>query len=53
VKRRAFLSAVLAKPVALRQVGVFFMYPQAEAAGARRDSLDPERLRYTISTRDV
>ena len=31
----------------------FFMYPQAEAAGARRDSLDPDRFRYTITAREV
>lgn len=31
----------------------FFMYPQAESAGMRRDSLDPERFRYRITARDV
>ena len=31
----------------------FFMYPQAEAGGARRDSLDPDRFRYTITAREA
>ena len=31
----------------------FFMYPQAEAAGVRRDSLDPGRFRYTITAREL
>ena len=31
----------------------FFMYPQAEVAGARRDSLDPDRFRYTITAAKV
>ena len=30
-----------------------FMYPQAEAAGVRRDSLDPERFRDTITARET
>ena len=29
----------------------FLMYPQAETAEGRRDSLDPETFRYTIATR--
>jgi transglutaminase-like putative cysteine protease len=31
----------------------FFMYPQAEVAGVRRDSLDPDRFRYTITAREM
>jgi len=31
----------------------FLMYPQAEVAGVRRDSLDPQRFRYTITAREV
>ena len=31
----------------------FLMYPQAEVAGVRRDSLDPEKFKYTISARQV
>ena len=31
----------------------FFMYPHAEVAGTRRDSLDPASFRYTISAREV
>ena len=31
----------------------FLMYPQAEVAGMRRDSLDPERFRYTINARET
>jgi transglutaminase-like putative cysteine protease len=31
----------------------FLMYPQAEAGGARRDSLDPARFSYTITARQV
>jgi len=29
------------------------MYPQAETAEGRRDSLDPDGFRYTITTREV
>ena len=36
-----------------RQPLPFLMYPQAEVAGARRDSLDPQRFRYTITAREV
>jgi transglutaminase-like putative cysteine protease len=31
----------------------YLMYPQAEVDGVRRDSLDPERFRYTITAREV
>ncbi len=31
----------------------FLMYPQAEAGGARRDSLDPAAFRYTITAREL
>ena len=31
----------------------FFMYPQAETAAGRLDSLDPDTFKYTITTREV
>jgi transglutaminase-like putative cysteine protease len=31
----------------------FLMYPQAEAGGVRRDSLDPAGFRYTIAAREL
>jgi transglutaminase-like putative cysteine protease len=31
----------------------FFMYPQAETANERRDSLDPDAVRYKITSREV
>lgn len=31
----------------------FLMYPQAEDAGGRRDSLDPARFRYAITSREL
>jgi transglutaminase-like putative cysteine protease len=31
----------------------FFMYPQAETAQGRRDSLDPETFKYTITAREI
>ena len=31
----------------------FFMYPQAETAQGRRDSLDPDNFKYTITTREI
>jgi transglutaminase-like putative cysteine protease len=31
----------------------FFMYPQAESAGERRDSLDPESFRYKMISREL
>src|SRR5262245_41030774 len=31
----------------------FFMYPQSETAQGRRDSLDSDTFRYTISTREI
>ncbi len=31
----------------------FLMYPQAETADGRRDSLDPEGFRYTMSAREI
>jgi len=31
----------------------FFMYPQSETAQGRRDSLDPDYFKYTITTREI
>jgi transglutaminase-like putative cysteine protease len=31
----------------------FFMYPQAETGDGRRDSLDPDTFRYTITAREL
>ena len=31
----------------------FFMYPQSETAQGRRDSLDPDNLKYAITTREI
>jgi hypothetical protein len=31
----------------------FFMYPQAENANGRYDSLDPDNFRYTITAREI
>ncbi len=31
----------------------FFMYPQAEAANERRDSLDPDGFRYRLTSREI
>ena len=31
----------------------FLMYPQAETAEGRRDTLDPDRFRYTIKSREI
>jgi transglutaminase-like putative cysteine protease len=31
----------------------FLMYPQAETAEGRRDSLDPDTFKYTITTREI
>jgi transglutaminase-like putative cysteine protease len=31
----------------------FLMYPQAEEAGVRRDSLEPQKFRYTITAREM
>jgi transglutaminase-like putative cysteine protease len=31
----------------------FLMYPQAETAGARLDSLDPDRFRYKMTSREL
>ncbi len=31
----------------------FFMYPQAETANERRDSLDPESVKYKITSREI
>ncbi len=31
----------------------FFMYPQAETAGTRLDSLEPDRFRYKITSREL
>jgi transglutaminase-like putative cysteine protease len=31
----------------------FLMYPQAETAEGRRDSLDPESFKYTITSREI
>jgi hypothetical protein len=32
---------------------VFFMYPQAETAEGRRDSLDPDSFRYKMTAREL
>jgi transglutaminase-like putative cysteine protease len=32
---------------------VFFMYPQAEVGGERRDSLDPDTFRYKMTAREL
>jgi hypothetical protein len=31
----------------------FFMYPQAEIAAGRLDSLDPDNFRYAISAKEI
>ena len=31
----------------------FFMYPQAETANERRDSLDPEAVKYRLTSREI
>jgi transglutaminase-like putative cysteine protease len=31
----------------------FFMYPQAETASERRDSLDPEAVKYRLTSREI
>jgi len=31
----------------------FFMYPQAETANERRDSLDPDSVRYRLTSREI
>jgi transglutaminase-like putative cysteine protease len=31
----------------------FLMYPQAETGGTRKDSLDPDRFKYTITSREI
>ena len=31
----------------------FLMYPQAETGGGRKDSLDPDHFRYTITSREI
>ena len=31
----------------------FLMYPQATTGGIRRDSLDTERFRYALSSREL
>ena len=31
----------------------FFMYPQSETAQGRRDSLDPDNFKYTITAREI
>ena len=31
----------------------FFMYPQAETANGRLDSLDPETFKYQITTNEL
>jgi len=31
----------------------FLMYPQAETAGVRLDSLDPENFKYEIAAREI
>jgi hypothetical protein len=36
----------------IRKIG-FLMYPHAETAQGRRDSLDPDTFKYTITTRKI
>jgi hypothetical protein len=31
----------------------FFMYPQVEEANGRRDSLDPDSFKYTITAKEI
>ena len=31
----------------------YFMYPQAETAEGRKDSLDPAAFRYTMTSREI
>jgi hypothetical protein len=31
----------------------FFMYPQAETADGRKDSLDPKKFTYTIKAKEI
>jgi transglutaminase-like putative cysteine protease len=40
-------------PKAARGKIGYFMYPQAETADGRLDSLDPENFRYTITSREL
>jgi transglutaminase-like putative cysteine protease len=40
-------------PASKGRILPFFMYPHAEIGGTRRDSLDPERFRYHITSREV
>jgi transglutaminase-like putative cysteine protease len=45
-------DVVLPGATVTRALG-FLMYPQAEVAGERRDSLDPDTFRYTIAAREL
>ena len=31
----------------------FLMYPQAQSGGKRRDSLDPDNFKYTLTSREI
>lgn len=43
----------VALPGSAGQALPFLMYPQAEVDGLRRDSLDPDRFRYTITAKEI
>ena len=46
-------AADLKLPQSAGEPVAFFMYPQAETAGSRRDSLDPDSFRYTMTAREL
>jgi len=46
-------AADLKLPNATGEPVVFFMYPQAETAEGRRDSLDPDSFRYKMTAREL
>lgn len=46
-------AADLKLPNSAGEPVAFFMYPQAETAGERRDSLDPDSFRYKMISREL
>jgi len=46
-------AADLKLPNSAGEPVAFFMYPQAETAGERRDSLDPDSFRYKMTSREL
>src|SRR5436309_1725334 len=46
-------AADLKLPQSAGEPLAFFMYPQAETAGSRRDSLDPDSFRYRMTAREL